>query len=341
MEGAEIEQERKNDCLDLIKHSTNPGIKNTEILDLSKQTGGLFNYLLRVKTAHGTYFFKQYLDDVSNETYSNIPKIPASERVFSAYSVQTIAQKSLQGIKDIQVPEIVGYDKSVNAFLMTNGFSMLFIDYLSNGNSPPIFLKLISSSLAHLHKYTYNKYDLNSIFANRKFRDFKLKLQYDDITSHLDQEESKIVLETKKNYMEKIACILHGDINSRNILCAENEISLIDFEQSHLGSSSYDLAYILSEIVISEISFHGFDKMINSIKLFIEAYFLVFEAIDRCSIEKEIVQHLATQILYRFWGPSRASWTFYCNDDQKNNYIEYARSLLKKSGDITKIAQIN
>jgi len=233
------------------------------------------------------------------------------------------------------VPRIVHFDSERSAFLMTRAPGTLpLIDHLCAGEIPESFVTLLPHVLASLHESTYGRFDQDSVYANRAFRDFKLGLQYDDIAKRLDALEARAVMKCKQGYVERAVCVTHGDINSRNILVGDDEIGVIDFEQSHLGAPAYDLAYILSEVFIALRCAGTKSLGLRAVSRFLDRYFELFSREKRDDVEREMAPHLAVQILYRFCGPSRASWTFYVDERCKEDLVRTSRALLVERGSL-------
>jgi len=325
------------DCIAVLLAAEEVNLVHEDILGISRQTGGLFNFLLRVETSHGVFFYKQYLDNEPNALYDP-PKIPASARALLACEVQRLALESTRLLGTTVIPKIVHFDHERSAFLMTeaDGGNPL-IDLLSSGEIPDVMIVQLPKVLACLHQATYGRFPQDSFYGNRAFRDFKLQLQYDDIASRLDQKESDVILRCREHYQACSDCVTHGDINSRNILVGQHTIEVIDFEQSHLGTPAYDLAYILSEVFISMECFGQSTTSSCVISQFLDNYFEYFHAVDRDKVETEMTVHFVVQTLYRFWGPSRASWTFYVEDGDRERIIRRSRSLLFGKGPISEL----
>ncbi len=330
---ASIAPERLDDCLAVI--TTGLDVELKDVFRIDPQDGGLFNYLLRIETRQGSYFFKQYLDDVPNPTYDP-PAIPAARRCELACEVQRLAVQAMRGTNWPVVPEIMYVDRQRSAFVMTEAAGDEPLnDYFSRGERPESFLKKLPRVLAELHRSTFGRFEPGSLFGNTLFRDFKLGLQYDDIAVRLNSVEADRVLACRAAYQDRTDCVTHGDINSRNIIAADAALGVIDFEQSHLGTPAYDLSYILCELLISMETFGAGSEVAPIFGVFLDHYFEHFDAASRESVETEMSQHLAIQTLYRFWGPSRAAWTFYVDDPTAHRVIDSARTLLMRDGPVT------
>ncbi len=131
------------------------------------------------------------------------------------------------------------------------------------------------------------------------------------------------------SYKTNHECVTYGDMNSRNILIARSDKLpyLIDFDQAHIGSPVYDLAYILSEFYVSAHFYKKpgiFSLMIDML----DVYFARTSSSRRDLIESQMSNHLAVQVIYRFNGPSRDSWTHYVDEESKPWIIASATRLL-------------
>jgi aminoglycoside phosphotransferase len=336
MSGDAIPAPRLRDCLAVTRRGLR--LDDGAALRVTRETGGLFNFVLRVEAPGGVYFFKQYLDDVPNPTF-DLPKIPAASRAQLACQVQRIAADATRPLGDI-VPAIVELDEARCAFLMASAAGdHPLIDDLSAGRIPAALVDQLPRVLALLHQTTYQTYAPASDFANTAFRDFKLGLQYDGVARELAPDEAAVVMACKQRYQRRADCVTHGDLNSRNIIVGADTIGVIDFEMSHLGAPAYDLAYILCEVLISLETWGAGALASVVIGAFLDRYFETFRAASRADIEAELTQHLAIQTLYRFWGPSRRSWTFYVDDARRAQLIARSRALLMLDGPVTRMLE--
>ena len=305
---------------------------------LFEQTGGLFNNLIRIEVGAERYYFKQYREGSVNSVFSP-PEIPASERFELAYDVQILAQNScrINGVEG-GVPSILYKLDDKNAFVMeeANGTKPL-IEYLSRYDLPALAITRLPLILGALHAETMGRFNDEPLYQNKIFNDYKLRIQYDEMAKKMNRNQSAAVMSCKEIYQKRAVCLVHGDINSRNIMVDQNSLGVIDFEQAHIGAPEYDLAYILCELVIS-LTKNGFDKeIVSTITRFLDAYFSIFDNKMREEIEQLMTHHLAVQIIYRFWGPSRKSWTFYVEQGHADYVLKLACEWLLREGTVTDV----
>jgi streptomycin 6-kinase len=318
-----IPPDRLLDCLCVLDRA---GIPRDEIISISRAQGGLFNFVLRVDTLRAVLYFKQYLE-VTQSPIFDPPSTPRSRRLRHACRSHQCVRLAVASYSDDIVPEILVSDRSRSAILMkAAAASTPLIEYLSAGKIPQSILTTLPQVLASIHNATFDK-PPDRYTANLILRDYKLSLQYDGILKHLAKHHAEIVILCKHQYQKRRCCLAHGDLNSRNILVDTSSLGIIDFDQSHLGSPEYDLAYLLCELFVSLFCHQG---SILQLLGFLDEYFSVFQHMQRRELEVLITNHLAVQTLYRFWGPSRASWTYYVEPTQRRRVIKAVLSWLSR-----------
>lgn len=316
-------------------HSSGASLHN---LGVYEQKGGLFNHVLRVEDPNSgrSWFLKQYLNKNVSAIFTP-PKIPKEQRADLAFAVHELARTFAEAahLKTLSVP-VIKKDADTTT-LIIDGIQNpreLINDFV--GGRPTVEnLADLGIILGYLHRETYEKseYIHDPLFKNEDFRDFKLGLQYDAIAQHeaLNSQESQAVQQLCDIYKTQAHCVLHGDINSRNIILSgspNHKGGVIDFEQSHVGHPAYDLSYILCESFISGL-YHGSDSaMAEGMKACLENHFRVFDWSRLPNMEEEFGKHLALQSVYRFLGPSRNSWTHYIEDEKKQPIIKLCLKML-------------
>ncbi|NIG54478.1 aminoglycoside phosphotransferase family protein [Chitinophaga sp. Cy-1792] len=296
---------------------------------LQPVTGGLFNEVYRVGDEQQEYYVKRYLDKPVSGIFTP-PEIPATQRRELAFKVHDYCRR-IEGNKS-HVPAI-RQDEASNTLVIAgvaNGKPLL--SYLAAGKAPVTALLAVSRVLARLHTASHNvtAYTEQPLYLNTVFRDYKLQLQYYELASHLEPDIAVKVRTLADQYKMQQLCLLHGDINTRNIVLNENTeaIGIIDFEQAHVGHPVYDLAYLLSELLIHQW-YYASEVMQQAIRRMLELYFGVNTTIRYAEVRDILNAHIGVQILYRFLGPSRNSWTYYVESPRREEIIAQAKGLLK------------
>lgn len=298
----------------------------TECVNINQKDAGVWNNIvLEVITGDKLYFFKKYRKLTKITNYLP-PNISSKWRAKVAIFAQSEASRSFIDEYKL-VPKILV--KNNTSFVMEgipNERPLLY--FLSKGQCPESVTTVFPRALARFHNNTLGRKHFPDIFLDLTFRDYKLNLQYNNMSTLLSVEHGQILVDFVNEYKQRLLCMVHGDLNSKNVLIGDGDrVYVIDFEQSHIGSPSYDLAFILSEIFIASIQYKNSPSLKDACRLFTENYFNVFQE-DALTYAKEATMHLATQIIYRFYGPSHLVWTSYVNSDQRTEILKFAESLV-------------
>lgn len=311
----------------VLKNSINLGIETN--FTIQEQKGGLFNDVYRITDGNKTWFAKQYLEQSTSSVFSP-PKISPKLRSELAFEVQ---KKGYELTLDINSVPNVFLDKDSNTLFVRGVASPTdMIELISTCDFNISQGEVIAKSLGRLHQYYFNSEVTESpLYLNTQFRDFKLEIQYVNIGKELGEPYNKIILDLLENYKSSVQLltVLHGDINSRNIILSDSEdsiLGIIDFEQSHVGNPIYDISYFLCEVYISCLYFQKESLLEEFVHTFLEAYLAEATGFDLKAYAEELKLHLAIQLIYRFLGPSRNSWTFYI--DEKEVIIEFGKEIL-------------
>lgn len=284
------------------------------------------NVVIEAVTPQQTYYFKQYREFADIPNYSP-PRIPAKQRAQVAQIAQTAAVDSfIDGYR--LVPAVLARDDT--AFVMEAvPEANNLLGYLSSGQCPAAITTALPAALARFHNAVRGEHYIATPLSDNRFRDYKVDLQYHNVAQSLDPEKGQILRDFAEWYKQQRECMTHGDLNSKNVLIALGGTAhVIDFEQAHLGTPAYDLAFILSELFIAEVQHRQNLAFHNLSRVFVERYLETLEGYDRSKVAEEATLHLAAQIIYRFKGPSHKVWTSYVMDEARKEAIEKATALI-------------
>lgn len=309
-------------CLTLISY-----FEDATNIQLHAADAGVWNnVVLEVITPRQTYYFKQYREFVDISNYSP-PRIPAEQRAQVAQIAQTAAAESFSEEYKL-VPALLAADRF--AFVMEAvPHATHLLGYLSSGSCPESIKEVLPIALARFHSAVRSERYATTALSDNRFRDYKINLQYHNMAALLATQKGHILRDFAERYKRQCECITHGDLNSKNVLISpQGRAYVIDFEQAHLGTPAYDLAFILSELYIAQVQ-HGQNRMFHNLsQLFAERYLGALEGYDRLEVAKEATMHLAAQIIYRFKGPSHKVWTSYVTSEARELALDKAVSLV-------------
>lgn len=280
-------------------------------------SGGLFNRVARVQTATGAKYLKRFTDVASSGDFPPLPTT-AAQRCLVAASWHDLAfAAAAREPRVVGVPALLAVQTDAQVVAMDHAPGEPLYEALIAGQ-PDLLgaLRKTSAWLATLHTSSLEPRE-QLLAASKPFKAFKVDLQYtrvlQEIPSALHQPARRFI----SSYLETVSEPIHGDLNSRNILAAEDAVWIIDFEQGHFGEGVYDLAYLLSEFVIRDLR-KGADPQ-ESVNVAWEAYRRARSWSGEHTAWRRFRIHLAFQTLYRLVGPSRTVWTGHLGAEEQNS----------------------
>jgi len=277
-------------------------------------TGGLFNRVLRVRSAAGTTYLKRFTDAASSGDFPPLPT-SAAQRCLVASHWHELALRASMREPSVGVPPVIAVRTDLDLVAMGQAQGEPLYDVLAgDGRGAGAALQAVIVWLGALHSLALEPRPLLQP-ASDPFKAFKIDLQYTRMLPEIPQALHAAAERFVVAYLRQDAEPVHGDLNSRNILTAENLVSVIDFEQGHFGEGVYDLAYLLSEYVIRDLR-HATDPE-ATITAAWEAYCAARGWDSDAAIWRRLRAHLGFQTLYRLVGPSRKVWTGHLDDAAK------------------------
>ena len=274
--------------------------------------GGLFNEVHRVIRSEEHFYIKSFADEAKTPGFPPLPTT-ALQRYQVAVDLHENAQKVVTG--KVYVPQLLAADPANRAIAMEGAKGINLYEYIVNNETFHFAVDQISQVLAWLSSlHTLENSNILAISSNSDaFKYYKAALQYRAIFELLFKKNLEGANAFVNEHLTLQATLLHGDLNSRNIIiCEDGRIAVIDFEQGQVGCGSHDVAYLISEIIIA--SFVVNEEIEALTNLLWSHYETNATNIDKY---KRFRRHLGFQVLYRLKGPSRHIWTGHLNGDIK------------------------
>lgn len=319
------------------------GIEESDVVNIQDQTGGLVNYVFRIETKKGLFFLKQFLEklkaieesEIKFDALKNV-ETGSKDRIRVSYKAGNKFEEII-GRESHIIPHIYSYNEK-EGYLIIEGFENIIslLEKIKNATFPKQAILSLAKAIAKIHQETFIEHNKNFDLYNNKWLDLKLKYTYYEMVKLLDKKTAKILQDFANNYKKQRFVLTHGDLCSINILIDDREkncVHLIDFEDSHIGTPSFDLGYLLSEYFIAGENFPENKKEIyQNIQEFLNIYFLTFNKQDRNIVEIETTIHTASMMLFRTFGLSKDTFTKYLkNDIVRNSVKDYAVNIIKNS----------
>lgn len=278
-------------------------------------SGGLFNRVYRVDAPGRTYYYKQFSDRAKLGEFPPLPTSPW-QRWWVASLCHAHAARCATG-EEVRVPAIVHSDEAQRAVVMeASPGALLYHDVIVGGATHAVrrAAERVVVWLARLHATPLPEL-ATLVQHSAAFRRYKVDLQYHRLLPELGAAGA-----AGARFVEQFLAterhVLHGDLNSRNILVDGDRVAIIDFEQGQVGDGVYDVAYLVSELAIACLRAGGDPAPM------VDALWALYvrhgdPADDTAARDRALRVHLAFQVLYRLVGPSRAIWTGHLDGDAK------------------------
>lgn len=301
----------------------------TEVVELG---GGVSNVVLSVETATDSLIVKQSLPrlKVSEEWLAPVTRI-----ITEARGLET----SLRTVKNSAPPVI---DSDPDRFVLTMQRSPVdWSDWKSTllrGTIDASVAATVGNMLGKLHSRTTDASQLDaSLLTTEPFEQLRLSPYYRFTASRVP-EFAEVLTSMADDLGGTRICLVHGDFSPKNILVGPSEppdgaapVWFIDFEVAHFGDPSFDLAFMLTHLVLK--SLHApdralrFDAAANS---FVASYQRAV-APPITPNWARVVRHVGALLLARVHGKSPAE---YLDDHTKAQAHSIAATILSSSSDL-------
>lgn len=288
--------------------------------------GGLFNRVRRVHGAGKTGYLKQFDDKALSGSFPPLPTT-AAQRCYVAATWHARALEASLRAPQVRVPVLEAVSIPLNFVLMGEvPGEPLHNALVEHGDFEQIssVVQRCTEWLAALHQLPLDR-RAEMAAATAPFKRFKIELQYVQLLPLLDRSKRRSSEDFIQRYLASDEMAVHGDLNSRNILVGPGAgVSIIDFEQGHLGEGVYDLAYLLSELVIRRLADDVEPRPV------VEQYFSSYRRhfSDDADLARRFFIHLGFQTLYRLVGPSRAVWSGHLGERELTRVREWGHATL-------------
>jgi tRNA A-37 threonylcarbamoyl transferase component Bud32 len=296
-------------------------------LAVREVNGGLFNRVLRVDAPGRAVYYKQFTEHAKLAAFPPLPTSPW-QRWLVASRCQANAVRCAAG-GEVSVPPLVRADEARCYVMMEASAGALLYDAIvAEGASAAVRRAVgrVLGWLARVHRDPPP--ELAALVAHSAaFKRYKIDLQYERLLPELGAARAAGARFVER-YLAVERDLLHGDLNSRNILVdGDGAVTVIDFEQGQVGDGVYDVAYLLSELVIACLR-DGSDPapVIDELWTAYARHAAPDDDDDDDDDDeddepsaraRQLRVHLAFQVLYRLIGPSRQTWTGHLTDDAK------------------------
>lgn len=302
-------------------------IDKDESIYISEMEGGWINPLFLVRREQNSFVMKQILEKGKEGGDHENFEFPR-ERIMNEYHATIIAKKYGPSL----IPEIIHADFE-NYILAIEYFEseMLFEWLKRNPLTEDIGRKLVNF-LINLHNNTTNDYFVQKMVSHKSYWHLKYKYQY--LEAPCSPKTKKIIKDFVEEFSKRKICLVHGDMNSRNVLVdKDNALKIIDFEEAAFNDPAHDIGMMLSQLIIEK---EVFEKIrAKDILLFFNTYLKHIKFRNKEKLRRSIIMHTSAIILARLEGTVK--YKFIPEDTKPKLRFIAENAILKGKRDINSL----
>ncbi|NEU30466.1 phosphotransferase [bacterium LRH843] len=299
-------------------------ISGEDDFDHEELSGGVSCKVIKITTQTQRFVLKQALPKlkVKDEWFSDIKRIFIERDCLIAFN-EMIPQ---------YVPGFIDHDDNNYLFIMEAAPEKAesWKHQLLNGQLDVKIANKIATALAHIHSKGARSDQLKETFKSRQFfKELRISPYLETIQGKHPSIQSEID-HVIKMLLDNRITLVHGDYSPKNILVAEEDVYILDYEVAHIGHPSFDIAFLTNHLLLKAIkNKHLVHEYMNLMLYFIETYFSTIDFMDRVQLEKDTIRVLALLFLARVDGKSPADYI--TEEEDKEMIREISFQMLKSA----------
>ena len=200
----------------------------------------------------------------------------------------------------------------------------------------------VARALAKLHNETFENADLTRRFDQpQRFLDCRVNPYFESIARQ--HPSLACAIRSEINRLLSVRKVLvHGDYSPKNILISPDgaQVWLLDAEAAHLGDPSFDIAFLLSHLLLKAVKVHrATERMLEAFLHIGSTYGQAVDVFSTSWIEKHTCREMGLLLLARVDGKSPVE---YLATDSEKNIVRCAaiRVIQERSERYTTVAGI-
>jgi 5-methylthioribose kinase len=215
-------------------------------------SGGVSNVVLLVERQGGERLvLKQALPRlrVEQEWLCSIERIWREVEVLRRCGEMVSGRES--GVS-VRVPTVLFEDRENYCFAMTAAPKehRTWKELLLGGQADSAIAAACGTLLGRIHAGSWNDMEIAAQLDDRTFfRDLRIS-PYFVRTGEVHRDLQTPILSISDGIWHHRRCLVHGDFSPKNLLVADGELWLIDFEVGHYGDPAFDLGFFLTHLVL-------------------------------------------------------------------------------------------
>lgn len=236
----------------VVNYATQRGLLHAEWPRVELLAGGISSTLLRLHAKRGPMVVKQALPQFRTKTTWLVD--PARNRLEA--QVQTYVRTVL-GAE--HVPQVLDIDRDRFAFTMASAplAAQNWQTLLLVGQVAPELGAQCGRLLAKLHQISAaNEHLPDELRETRFFRLQRLE-PFLEFTAKRHPDVAGEMMKLVKMLSSAKETLTHGDFTPRNILVADGNLMLLDYEVAHVGWPEFDVASMVAHLTLNTIHLPG------------------------------------------------------------------------------------
>ena len=286
--------------------------------------GGVSNVVLAVNNGSTRLVVKQALArlDVPDEW------LATRERTL----VEGAALALAHAITPTRVPYPLDVDEDALVLVIPSApadWRCLKDDLMDGRVDPAVFVEL-GRVLAPWHSETSGLTEVTPLCDDQdSFRQLRTD-PFHRVIAELHPDLAPTILRCADELERRRDCLVHGDFSPKNILVGDDGLWVIDFEVAHIGAPVFDLAYLLTHLVLKSVHLPAHSGAFQAAATsFLTSYLATLTGADLdpalAPRTDSVIEHLGCVLLARVDGRSRAS---YLDEPERQTVRTLARWVL-------------
>lgn len=274
-------------------------IESAKVLSFSREKGGVANLVFKVKTQANIYIVKKYLYKYDFEL---------SKKLYEIYD-----KNNILSIKPI--------NKNI---IYCNGFYYNVFNYKKKEPINSIPIEYLNKLICIDKVMKNNNY--KSDIINKVENYYECLKNLPEKSFKLDKKEINYVLNIYKQIRNKSfikdKCIVHGDISKGNIINSNNNLYLIDFDETTYAFVLYEFAVIVIKMFTNSgsIDWDKFNKLKENVSI-------VYKKYNTKDYEDSIRYYICKILLEKFYLHEIGKIDLFSPRQKKDDYKKYLNIL--------------
>lgn len=327
-----------------LKEKVFVGSDYENIIDqISEENGGLSSAVFKAQTNKGNFYIKQIVEGMA----ANFGKLPSDLVVLFSDDRQKYESKAIEMFNDAigkgYAPDIVYSNLDDKILVLSDAAKnggQLFENVFENRCNEKI-TKSLAKIAAELASKTFGKFEfLRSKDLDAKIRQVKLKYYY-KMPFERNNINRKLIGDFADASINCAQTLCHGDYHPKNVIISNNdEVALIDFEESIIHDSVWDISSMLAHYLLRVLNYPDKSDRFKELSLLlIEDFFSSLKiSYKRKELDYRIKNYTAGWMALRIDGIAKARWIN--SEDVKEKIRQISRKFIESELSISELVKV-